>query len=201
MKIRVLLAEDQAMLRGALATLLSLEEDIELIGEAGDGDSALAAVRSQQPDVLLTDIEMPGASGIELAEAIRSEQLPTRVLIVTTFSRPGYLQRALNAGVAGYVLKDSKSDDLAAAVRAVARGERHVPTELAALAWTTPDPLTDRERQVLQLAEAGLANKQIARELGLSHGTVRNYLTEAMDKLDAGNRVEAFRRARDLGWL
>lgn len=189
------------MLRGALATLLSLEDDIELVGEAADGDSALAAVRSQQPDVLLTDIEMPGASGIELAEAIRREQLPTRVLIVTTFSRPGYLQRALNAGVAGYVLKDSKSDDLAAAVRAVARGQRHVPAELAELAWTTPDPLTDRERQVLQLAEAGLANKQIARELGLSHGTVRNYLTEAMDKLDAGNRVEAFRRARDLGWL
>jgi len=199
--IRVVIAEDQAMLRGALVTLLSLEEDIELVGEAGDGDDALAAVREATPDVLLTDIEMPGASGIELAEAIRKDKLPTRVLVVTTFSRPGYLQRALNAGVAGYVLKDSKSDELAAAVRAVARGERYVPGALAELAWTTPDPLTDRERQVLQLAEAGLANKQIAAELGLSHGTVRNYLTEAMDKLDAGNRVEAFRRARDLGWL
>jgi two-component system response regulator DesR len=199
--IRLLIAEDQAMLRGALATLLSLEDDIKLVGEAGDGDSALAAVRAERPDVLLTDIEMPGASGIELAEAIRAEKLPTRVLIVTTFSRPGYLQRALNAGVAGYVLKDSKSDELAAAVRAVARGERHVPAKLAELAWTTPDPLTPRERQVLRLAESGLANKQIARELGLSHGTVRNYLTEAMDKLDAANRVEAFRRARDLGWL
>lgn len=199
--IRVVIAEDQAMLRGALATLLSLEDDITLVGEAGDGDSALAAVHEHAPDVLITDIEMPGASGIEIAETIRDEKLATRVLIVTTFSRPGYLQRALNAGVAGYVLKDSSSDALATAVRAVARGERHVPAELAELAWTTPDPLTERERQVLQLAESGLANKQIAAELGLSDGTVRNYLTEAMDKLQAGNRVEAFQRARDLGWL
>lgn len=199
--IRIVIAEDQAMLRGALATLLSLEEDIELAAEAADGDAALEAVRAQAPDVLITDIEMPGRSGIELAEIIRRERLATRVLIVTTFSRPGYLQRALNAGVAGYVLKDASSDALADAVRAVHRGERHVPPELASLAWTTPDPLTDRERQVLQLAEAGLANKQIAARLGLSVGTVRNYLTEAMDKLQASNRVEAFRTARDLGWL
>ena len=158
-------------------------------------------MRAHRPDVLITDIEMPKRSGIEIAEQIRDDALPTRVLIVTTFSRPGYLQRALNAGVAGYVLKDSSSEALARAVRAVARGERHVPEALAALAWTTPDPLSDRERQVLQLAESGLANKQIAAELGLSAGTVRNYLTEAMDKLQAGNRVEAFRRARELGWL
>ncbi|MEL6199119.1 MAG: response regulator transcription factor [Pseudomonadota bacterium] len=199
--IRVVIAEDQAMLRGALATLLSLEDDIELVADAADGLSALDAVQEHEPDVLITDIEMPGASGIEIAERIRDARSQTRVLIVTTFSRPGYLQRALNAGVAGYVLKDSSSDALATAVRAVARGERHVPAELAELAWTTPDPLTERERQVLQLAESGLANKQIAAELGLSDGTVRNYLTEAMDKLQAGNRVEAFRRARDLGWL
>ena len=199
--IRVVIAEDQVMLRGALATLLALEDDIDVVAEAGDGDATLTAVREQKPDVLLTDIEMPGASGIEIAETIRSAGLATRVLIVTTFSRPGYLQRALNAGVAGYVLKDTQSDDLANAVRAVARGERYVPAELAELAWTTPDPLTERERQVLRLAESGLANKQIAAELGLSNGTVRNYLTEAMDKLQANNRVEAFRRARDLGWL
>ncbi|MEO0425580.1 MAG: response regulator transcription factor [Pseudomonadota bacterium] len=199
--IRVLIAEDQAMLRGALATLLSLEDDIEVLAEACDGTEAIDGVRRLRPDVLITDIEMPGHSGIELAEMIRDARLPTRVLIVTTFSRPGYLQRALNADVAGYVLKDASSDALAGAVRAVSRGERHVPSELAELAWTTPDPLTDRERQVLQLAEAGLQNKQIAAELGLSAGTVRNYLADAMDKLQAGNRVEAFRMARDLGWL
>jgi two-component system response regulator DesR len=199
--IRVVIAEDQAMLRGALATLLSLEQDIDIVAEAGDGAEALQAVRERQPDVLITDIEMPRRSGIEIAEVIREEKLATRVLIVTTFSRPGYLQRALNADVAGYVLKDARSDALADAVRAVYRGERHVPAELAELAWTTPDPLTDRERQVLQLAEAGLKNKQIAEQLRLSVGTVRNYLTDAMDKLQAGNRVEAFRKARDLGWL
>ncbi|MEO0974365.1 MAG: response regulator transcription factor [Pseudomonadota bacterium] len=199
--IRALIAEDQAMLRGALATLLSLEEDIEVVAEVGDGAEALTEVRRLRPTVLITDIEMPAMSGIELAEAIRAEGLPTRVLIVTTFSRPGYLQRALNADVAGYVLKDASSDALADAVRAVHRGERHVPTALAELAWTTPDPLTHRERQVLQLAEAGMQNKQIAHELGLSVGTVRNYLTDAMDKLQATNRVEAFRTARELGWL
>lgn len=199
--IGVVLAEDQAMLRGALATLLSLEDDIDVLACAVDGDEALQAVEQLQPSVLITDIEMPGRSGIELAEHIRRQKLPTRVLIVTTFSRPGYLQRALNAGVMGYVLKDASSDALASAVRAVARGERHVPRELAELAWTTPDPLTDRERQILKLVEAGLQNKQIAERLGLSPGTVRNYLTEAMEKLQAGNRVEAFRMARDLGWL
>lgn len=199
--IRVVIAEDQAMLRGALSTLLSLEDDIEVVAEAADGGEALREVRERAPDVLLTDIEMPGSSGIDVAETIRREGLGTRVLIVTTFSRPGYLQRALHAGVSGYVLKDASSDELAGAVRAVHRGERYVPSELAGLAWTTPDPLTDRERQVLRLAESGLTNKQIAAELVLSVGTVRNYLTEAMDKLQASNRIEAFRTARDLGWL
>lgn len=199
--IRVVLAEDQTMLRDALGTLLALEDDIDVVATAGDGDEALSAVRALAPDVLMTDIEMPGRSGIDLAEIIRRERLATRVLIVTTFSRPGYLQRALNAGVMGYVLKDASSDALASAVRAVHAGERHVPRELAELAWTTPDPLTERERQVLQLAEAGLQNKQIAERLGLSAGTVRNYLTQAMDKLQVSNRVEAFRLARDLGWL
>ncbi len=199
--IRVVIAEDQAMLRGALSTLLDLEHDIEVAAEAVDGDEALEHVRGTKPDVLITDIEMPGRSGIDLAEVIRRDKLPTRVLIVTTFSRPGYLQRALNAGVSGYVLKDTSSDELADAVRTVHRGGRYVPAELAELAWTAPDPLTARERQVLRLAESGLQNKQIATELGLSVGTVRNYLTEAMSKLQASNRVEAFRMARDLGWL
>lgn len=199
--IRVLLAEDQSMLRGALATLLSLEEDIEILEAVSDGDTAWSMLRELKPDVLVTDIEMPGKTGIDLAEAIRTHKMATRVLIVTTFSRPGYLQRALQAGVTGYLLKDASSTELASAVRHVARGERHVASELAELAWTTPDPLTDRERQVLRLAEAGLSNKQIATELSLSSGTVRNYLTDAMQKLDAANRIEAFRNARELGWL
>ncbi|MEM9056219.1 MAG: response regulator transcription factor [Pseudomonadota bacterium] len=199
--IRLVIAEDQAMLRGALGTLLDLEDDMTLVAEARDGDEALRLVREHSPDILITDIEMPKRSGIDVAETVRAEKLATRVLIVTTFSRPGYLQRALKAGVYGYVLKDASSDELADAVRKVHRGERYVPAELAGLAWSAPDPLTDRERQVLTLAEAGLQNKQIAAELGLSVGTVRNYLAEAMSKLQASNRVEAFRRARDLGWL
>ncbi|MEL6868860.1 MAG: response regulator transcription factor [Pseudomonadota bacterium] len=199
--IRVVLAEDQHMLRGALATLLSLEDDIEIVAEAADGKQALSALREHQPDILVTDIEMPHLSGIDLAETVRRESMPTRVLIVTTFSRPGYLQRALHAGVHGYVLKDSSSDELATAVRRVNAGERYVPAGLAELTWGTPDPLSDRERQVLRLAESGLTNKQIASELSLSVGTVRNYITEAMQKLNAGNRIEAFRMARDLGWL
>ncbi|MEO0576319.1 MAG: response regulator transcription factor [Pseudomonadota bacterium] len=199
--IRVVLAEDQAMLRGALATLLSLEDDIEVVAEVADGEAALDALREHQPDILVTDIEMPKASGIDLANAIAQESIATRVLIVTTFSRPGYLQRALQAGVHGYVLKDTSSDELADAVRRVSTGQRYVPGALAELAWTTPDPLSARERQVLQLAESGLTNKQIAEQLELSDGTVRNYLTEAMQKLGAANRIEAFQTARDLGWL
>lgn len=199
--IRVVLAEDQAMLRGALATLLSLEDDITVVAEAADGASALDALREHKPDVLVTDIEMPEASGIDLANTIADENMTTRVLIVTTFSRPGYLQRALQAGVHGYVLKDTSSDELAEAVRRVHAGQRYVPSALAELAWTTPDPLSQRERQVLRLAESGLTNKQIAEQLVLSDGTVRNYLTEAMQKLGAGNRIEAFQTARDLGWL
>lgn len=199
--IRLVIAEDQAMLRGALATLLALEDDIEIVGAAEDGEAGMRMVEELQPDVLMTDIEMPGMSGIDIASAIREQGLPTRVLIVTTFSRPGYLQRALQAGVFGYVLKDASSDELAGAVRSVHAGQRYVPPELASLAWTTPDPLSERERQILQLAEAGMTNKQIAAELVLSVGTVRNYLAEAMSKLRASNRIEAFRTARDLGWL
>ena len=199
--IRVLIAEDQAMLRGALATLLELEPDICVVGTAEDGEMGMQLVEKLKPDVLMTDIEMPGQSGIDIAKRIREQNLATRVLIVTTFARPGYLQRALHAGVSGYVLKDASSDELAGAIRTVNSGQRHVPTELAELAWTTPDPLSERERQILRLAEDGMTNKQIATELQLSVGTVRNYLAEAMSKLRASNRIEAFRLARDLGWL
>jgi two-component system response regulator DesR len=200
-RIRVVVAEDQAMVLGALAALLALEHDVEVVGRAADGAAAWRLVEVLRPDVLVSDIEMPGATGLELAGRIRDAKLPTRVLIVTTFGRPGYLRRALDAGVRGYLLKDQPSEELTAAVRRVAAGGRAIAPELAESAWDAPDPLTDRERSVLRLAEEGQSNKQIAGSLGLSPGTVRNYLSEAAQKLGADNRVEAARIARANGWL
>lgn len=200
--IRLVIAEDQALVLGALATLLSLEHDLEILARAGDGVRALEDVRALQPDVLLSDIEMPGLSGLDLAEAIAREGLSTRVLIVTTFGRAGYLRRAMDAGVRGYLLKDTPSDALAAAIRKVAAGGRAIAPELAELAWDAPaNPLTDRERDVLRLADEGRSNKEIARQLDLSPGTVRNYLSEASTKLHASSRIEAGRIARERGWL
>lgn len=199
--IRVVIAEDQSMVLGALAALLALEPDMEIVGRAADGTTAWSLVQQVQPDVLLSDIEMPGITGLELATRIHAAKLPTRVLIVTTFGRPGYLRRALDAGVRGYLLKDQPSDELAGAVRRVAAGQRVVAPELAESAWDAPDPLSDRERDVLRLAEQGQSNKEIADALGLSPGTVRNYLHEAAQKLGADNRVEAARIARSNGWL
>lgn len=189
------------MVLGALATLLSLEPDIEVVGRAPDGLAAWALVQQQRPEVLLSDIEMPGLTGLELAARIQAARLPVAVLIVTTFGRPGYLRRALDAGVRGYLLKDQPSEELAEAVRRVARGLRVVAPELAEAAWGAPDPLSERERAVLRLAEVGRSNKEIADALGLSPGTVRNYLHEAAGKLGADNRVEAARIARANGWL
>jgi two-component system response regulator DesR len=199
--IRVIVAEDQGMVLGALATLLALEPDIQVVGRAADGTAAWALVQRERPEVLLSDIEMPGLTGLELAARIQAERLPVAVLIVTTFGRPGYLRRALDAGVRGYLLKDQPSEELAAAVRRVAAGGRVVAPELAEAAWGAGDPLTERERAVLRLAEQGRSNKEIADALGLSHGTVRNYLHEAAGKLGADNRVEAARVARANGWL
>ncbi len=199
--IRVVVAEDQGMVLGALATLLSLEPDIEVVGRAPDGLAAWALVQRERPEVLLSDIEMPGLTGLDLAARIQAAQMPVAVLIVTTFGRPGYLRRALDAGVRGYLLKDQPSEELADAVRRVARGLRVVAPELAAAAWGAPDPLSEREREVLRLAEQGRSNKEIADVLGLSPGTVRNYLHEAAGKLGADNRVEAARIARANGWL
>jgi two-component system response regulator DesR len=199
--IRIVLAEDQAMVRGALAALLRLEESLEIVGEAGDGRSALELVKKLSPDLLLTDIEMPMMSGLEVAQTIRDNGLKTRVIIVTTFGRAGYLRRALEAGVAGYLLKDAPSDQLANAIRRVVAGGRAIDPELAMAGWDGDDPLTDRERQVLRLAGEGKSSTDIAGLVHLSEGTVRNYLSEAINKLGAMNRVDAARLARDKGWL
>jgi two-component system response regulator DesR len=199
--IRLVLAEDQRMVLGALGALLEMEPDLSVSGTAADGDEALRLVETLKPDVLLTDIEMPGLSGLEVAAEIRRRGLATRVVILTTFTRSGYLRRALDAGAAGYLLKDAPSATLADAIRAVHAGRRAVDPELAATAWGEVDPLTDRERQVLRLAGEGLPNAEIAARLHLSDGTVRNYLSEAIGKLGTGNRVAAARLARERGWL
>jgi two-component system response regulator DesR len=199
--IRVLVAEDQAMVRGALAALLEIEAEIEVIAQAADGREALELVTRHEPDVLLTDIEMPNMTGLELATEIARQKLATRVIILTTFARAGYLRRALEAGATGYLLKDSPADQLANAVRNVHAGARAVDPELAREAWTERDPLSDRERRVLRLAADGLSSAAIATQLGLSDGTVRNYLSDAIVKVGATNRVEAARIARERGWL
>lgn len=199
--IRVVIAEDQDLVLGALAALLDLEDDIDVVATATDGSAALEKVRQTQPDVVLTDIEMPHMTGLELLQAIRREAPACRVIIVTTFGRSGYLRRALEGGASGYLLKDTPAEELADAVRRVHKGLRAVAPELAAQAWSEPDPLTDRERQVLRLAGEGLSTASIARRLHLSEGTVRNYLSAAIGKLGAANRVEAARLARKQGWL
>jgi two-component system response regulator DesR len=201
-KIRVIIAEDQAMVLGALAALLEMEDDIEVIARARTGDEALKLVQDRRPDVFITDIEMPGRTGLEVAAELKRRGALVRIIILTTFARAGYLRRALEAGASGYLLKDMPAEQLADAVRRVRSGLRVIDPQLAAEAWTDePDPLTDRERQVLRMAGEGVASSDIAIELNLSEGTVRNYLSEAINKLGAANRVEAARIARSKGWL
>jgi two-component system response regulator DesR len=199
--IRVVLAEDQGMVLGAFASLLDLQADITVVATATNGDDALVAVREQRPDVLVTDIEMPGRTGLDLAVELNRLGDPTRVLIVTTFARSGYLRRAVDAGVAGYLLKDAPIGELAAALRRVHAGERVVSPELAVAAWDAADPLTERERELLRAVAEGAGNAEIAARLCLAEGTVRNYLSSAMAKLGARNRTDAARTARTRGWL
>jgi two-component system response regulator DesR len=200
-RIRVVLAEDQRMVLGALAALLFLEGDIDVVAQASDGTEALTMVRAHQPDVLITDVEMPGMSGLDVAQQLK-DQTRTKVIVLTNFARTGYLRRALEAGVSGYVLKAQPADELADAVRRVQRGLRVIDPQLAAESWSgAPDPLTSRQRQILQLTTEGASTARIAVQLGISAGTVRNYLSEAILKLGAGNRIEAARIARRKGWL
>jgi len=199
--IRIVLAEDQAMVRGALVALLKLEPDFEIVADAADGEMAWEMVKLHKPDLLVSDIEMPKLTGLELAQCVHDDAGNTRVVIVTTFARAGYLRRALDAGVRGYLLKDSPSAQLADALRQVHRGGRVIDPQLAMAAWTEQDPLTDRERQVLRMAGEGSSSAEIASQLSLSQGTVRNYLSEIISKLGVSNRIEAYRLARQQGWL
>jgi two-component system response regulator DesR len=202
MTVRVLLAEDQAMVRGALSALLSLEEDIEIVAEVSRGDEVLPAALDALPDVALLDIEMPGGDGLAAAAAL-GEQLPScRVIILTTFGRTGYLKRAMESGAVGFLLKDAPAADLAAAIRRVMAGERVVDPDLAASTLSERgNPLTDREHDVLAAAADGATIADVATQLHLSEGTVRNYLSTAIQKLGVRNRVEAARLAERKGWL
>ena len=200
--IRLLLADDQALVRGALAALLALEPDLEVVAQVGSGDAVLDAVRAHRPDVALLDVEMPGLDGISAAASVRAEFPDVRVLIVTTFGRPGFLRRALQAGAAGFVVKDTPAAELADAVRRVHAGLRVVDPALATDSLVAGEsPLTARETDVLRAARDGSSVAVMAGRLFLSEGTVRNHLSSAIGKTGAGNRAEAVRIAEGNGWL
>jgi len=200
--IRVLLAEDQAMVRGALAALLTLEGDVEVVGEVGRGDEVVTVARATHPDVALLDIEMPGCDGLTVAAALRAQVPACRVLVLTTFGRPGYLRQAMESGVVGFLLKDAPSAQLATAIRRIVAGERVVDPALAMTALSEGDnPLSERERTVLAATTRGASIAEIAGSLFLSEGTVRNYLSLAIQKLGAHNRIEAAHIAEQKGWL
>ena len=200
--IGVLLAEDQAMVRGALASLLALEQDIEVVADVGRGDEVLEAARRARPDVALLDIGLPGLDGLEVAELLRREEPGVRVLMLTTFNRPGYLKRAMEAGAAGFLLKDAPAEDLARAIRSAVAGQRVVDPGLAAAALGQGEnPLTAREQEVLEHARRHGTVAELAAALHLSPGTTRNHLSAIMHKLDAHSRIEAIRVAEERGWL
>lgn len=198
--MNILLAEDQAMIRTALASLLQLEADFT-VTEAADGTAALQLLKQQRFDLLLSDIEMPGHSGIELAQYIQQHKLATKVVIITTFGRAGYVKRAMDAGVGGFLLKDAPVDQLVQAIHQVMAGKRVVDSELLLNSLGEQDPLSDKERQALRLAADGQSTSEIAAALYIAEGTARNYLSEAISKLSAANRIDAARIARQKGWL
>ncbi|MGJ7910410.1 response regulator [Neobacillus sp. LXY-1] len=197
--IKIVIAEDQKMLLGAFGSLLNLEDDMEVIGKASNGEEAVEMVKSLKPDVCLMDIEMPGKSGLEAAEEIKG--LGCKVIILTTFARTGYFQRALKAGVCGYLLKDSPSEELAGSIRSVLAGRRIYAPELMDDVYSEENPLTDREREVLELVADGKNTKEIAEELSIKTGTVRNYISIILDKLEVKNRIEAITQSKEKGWF
>lgn len=199
--ISIVIAEDQRLLRGALASLLDLEEDLEVVGQAADGEEALALIERLKPDVCLMDIEMPVLSGLDVAEKLKAQSELCKIIILTTFARPGYFERAARLGVNGYLLKDESSDRLAEAIRRVMAGHIEVAPELVFGSLREENPLTPREQEILKLAAAGNRAGEIAKQLHLSSGTVRNYISEILGKLDAKSRIEAIRRAEDKGWM
>ena len=197
-----MIAEDQAMIRGALAALLATEPDIEVVAQVERGDAVLEAAMKSMPDVALLDIEMPGKDGITAAADMRDKLPSCRVLILTVFGRPGYLRKAIDAGVSGFLLKDAPPDELAAAIRRTAKGEKVIDSQLAVAALSEgTSPLTPRERDVLAMSVRGASVEEVARSLHLTNGTVRNHLSIAIQKLNARNRVEAARIAEEKGWL
>ncbi|MCL1094455.1 response regulator [Shewanella kaireitica] len=198
--MRILLAEDQAMVRGALSALLSLSGEFD-ITQAADGDEALALLKTSAFDLLLTDIEMPGLSGLELANWCQQNKPKLKIVIITTFGRAGYIKRAIESGVGGFLLKDAPSDTLIKAINQVMAGKRIIDPELAIMAVGESDPLNDKERKALQLAGEGRSTSEIAATLFIAEGTVRNYLSEAISKLHATNRIDAARIAQQKGWL
>jgi len=203
--IKVYLVEDQALVRDAVAALLSLDFNIEVIGQASNGQDALTAITNltddSMPDIILTDIEMPNMNGIELSEQIAVKFPAIKMVIMTTFSRAGYIRRSLSAGVKGFILKEAPSDELINALKKVMQGQKVIDPELAINALDDADPLTDKERKALKLASDGLKTSEIAKLLFISEGTTRNYLSDAIAKLNATNRVDAARIARQKGWL
>ena len=201
-QIRVLIAEDQAMIREALAALLSFEDDIEVVAQVGRGDEVTKAAQAATPDVALLDIEMPGMDGLAAAAALSRDNPNIKIIILTTFSRPGYLRRAMESGVSGFILKDSPADKLAQTIRQVRKGQKVIDPELAAAALTGGvSPLTPRERDVLAASNDGATIAEIAAAVYLSEGTVRNYLSACIQKTGARNRTEALRIAQERGWL
>ena len=199
--IKVLIVEDQALVRGAISALLQLEDNIEVIGQAEDGLHALELIKTQEPDLVLSDIEMPNMTGLELVEKLNQQSPHIKTAIMTTFSRAGYIRRAIEAGVGGFILKEAPSDSLVKAIGDIMQGKTVIDPELAVSALGDSDPLTDKERKALRLAGEGLKTSEIATKLFLSEGTVRNYLSEAIAKLNAGNRIDAARIAKQKGWL
>ncbi|MDN7243291.1 response regulator transcription factor [Planococcus sp. N028] len=197
--IRIVLAEDQRMMLGALGSLLDLEEDMEVVGKASNGEEAITLVEKHQPDICIMDIEMPLKSGLDAAEILKEQ--PCKIIILTTFARSGYFERARKAGVSGYLLKDSPSEDLAASIRSIMAGRRIYAPELIDLAYGDENPLTEREQEVLKLVAEGKNTKEIASTLYITTGTVRNYISTILDKLEVGNRIEAISRFKEKGWF